>query len=197
MVGLLFSGPDIGKFHSGGKIQAVFFDNTNVFADHNGFMLTQAYGELFNDKWRFAAGLQLDVFAPSLPTVLPFTVDGAPVGNTIKGQIRVERFLKLGSDSQLTLQGALSEPLNSVKTPDISLDEDNGLPNFEGRIAFGLGKPARHRPADAASRGDRCLRRGRPASQDLPSKRTSAAGYFYHVGSQSRLSSEPGRPLRI
>ena len=143
MIGVLFTGPDIGKFHSGGKISAVFFDNTNVFADNNGFLLTQSYGELFNDQWRFAAGLQLDVFAPNLPTVLPFSADGAPGGNTIKGQIRVERFLKLGSDSQLTLQGAVSEPLNSVKTPDISLDEDNGWPNVEGRIAFGLGKPAR------------------------------------------------------
>jgi hypothetical protein len=142
MVGLLFTGPDIGEFQSGGRISAVFFDNTNVFADNNGFLLTQAYGELLNEKWRFAAGLQLDVFAPNLPTVLPFSADGAPVGNTIKGQIRVERYLQLGSDSQLTLQGALSEPLNSIKTPDISVDEDNGLPNFEGRIAFGLGKPS-------------------------------------------------------
>jgi hypothetical protein len=143
MVGLLFKGPDIGKFHSGGKIQAVFIDNTNVFADRNGFMLTQAYGELFNDKWRFAAGLQLDVFAPGLPTLLPFTIDGAPVGNYIKGQLRAERYLKLGNNSQLTLQAALSEPLSSIKTPDISLDEDVGLPNTEGRIAFGLGNPAR------------------------------------------------------
>ena len=142
MIGLLFKGPDIGKFRSGGRISAVFFDNTNVFADNNGFMLTQAYGELSNDKWRFAAGLQLDVFAPNLPTVLPFSVDGAPVGNTIKGQIRVERYLKLGSDSQLTLQGAVGEPLNSIKTPDVSLDEDNGKPNAEGRIAFELGTPA-------------------------------------------------------
>ena len=85
----------------------------------------------------------MDVFAPNLPTVLPFSADGAPVGNTIKGQFRVERFLKLGSDSQLILQGALSEPLNSINTPDVSLDEDNGWPNVEGRIAFGLGKPAR------------------------------------------------------
>jgi len=143
MVGLLFTGPDIGKFHSGGKISAVFVDNTNVFADRNGFMLTQSYGELFNDKWRFAAGLQLDVFAPNLPTVLPFTADGTPIGNTIKGQVRVERFLKLGSDSQLTLQGALSEPLNSANTPDVQLDEDNGWPNVEGRIAFSLGTPSR------------------------------------------------------
>jgi len=157
-VGLLFRGPDIGKFHSGGRISAVFFDNTNVFADNNGFLLTQSYGELFNDKWRFAAGLQLDVFAPNLPTVLPFSVDGSPVGNTIKGQIRVERYLKLGSDSQLTLQGAISEPLNSIKTPDISLDEDNGTPNTEGRIAFGLGKPSqigllRERPVEVALSG--------------------------------------------
>jgi len=143
MIGFLFTGPDIGKFHSGGKISAVFVDNTNVFADRNGFMLTQSYGELFNDQWRFAAGLQLDVFAPNLPMVLPFTADGTPIGNTIKGQIRVERFLKLGSDSQLTLQGALSEPLNSANTPDVQLDEDNGWPNVEGRMAFGLGKPSR------------------------------------------------------
>ena len=83
----------------------------------------------------------MDVFAPNLPTSLAFSVDGAPVGNSIKGQLRVERYLKLGSDSQLTLQGALSEPLNSIKTPDISVDEDVGLPNAEGRIAFGLGTP--------------------------------------------------------
>ena len=72
-IGVAFTGPDIGKFHSGGRISAVFFDNTNLFADRNGFLLTQSYGELFNDQWRFAAGLQLDVFAPGLPTVLPFT----------------------------------------------------------------------------------------------------------------------------
>ena len=180
MVGVLFTGPDIGNFHSGGRISAVFFDNTTVFADRNGFLLQQSYGELFNDQWRFAAGLQLDVFAPGLPTVLPFSDlggSGSP-GNCINGQIRVERFVKLGSDSQLTLQGALSEPLNTVNTPDIILDEDNGWPNVEGRIAFGLGKPAPHRPAEAASLGGRCLRRGRPASQDRPSNRPSATGCF-------------------
>ena len=40
------------------------------------------------------------------------------------------------------MQAALSEPLNTVNTPDVSLDEDNGKPNLEGRIAFGWGKPA-------------------------------------------------------
>ena len=95
-VGVLFTGPDIGKFHSGGRLSAVFFDNTNVFADRNGFLLTSAYGELFNDKWRFAAGLQLDILAPLLPTVLTFSADGAPIGDSIKGQIRVERLPEVG-----------------------------------------------------------------------------------------------------
>ncbi len=141
-VGLAFTGPDIWEFHSGGRISAVFFDNSNLFSDNNGFLLTQSYGELFNDRWRFAAGLQLDVVAPGVPTTLPFAIDGAPIGNNIKGQIRVERFIPVGSDSLLTLQGAFSEPLTTSKTPDVSLDEDNGKPNLEGRIAFGSGKPA-------------------------------------------------------
>ena len=76
----------------------------------------------------------------------------------------MERFVPVGSDSLLTLQGALAEPLTTAKTPDASLDEDNGKPNVEGRIALGSGKPepigiglVTQRP-----RGDRCLRRGRP-----------------------------------
>ena len=137
-----------------------------------------AYGELFNDQWRFAAGLQLDVFAPNLPTVLPFTADGSPIGNTIKGQVRVERFLKLGSDSQLTLQGALSEPLNSANTPDISWTritvgrtwKDALLLVWESRARIGL---LTQRPVEIGF-----LRRGRPASQDRPSRRTSATGCF-------------------
>ena len=142
-LGVAFTGPMIGDFQSGGKISAVFFDNT-ILADRNGFLLQQSYGELFNDDWRFAAGLQLDVFAPGLPTVLPFSGLGGSgsAGNAIKGQLRVERFVPVGSDSQLTLQVALSEPLNTFDIPDTSLDEDNGKPNVEGRIALGLGKPA-------------------------------------------------------
>ena len=143
LVGVLFTGPKIGNFQSGGRISAVFFDSS-VLADTNGFLLQASYGELLNDQWRFAAGLQFDIFAPGLPTVLPFSYlggSGSP-GNCIRGQIRIERFVGVGSDSQLTLQGALSQPLNTYVTPDVILDEDNGWPNLEGRIAFGGGTPA-------------------------------------------------------
>src|SRR4029079_4257157 len=61
LIGADFTGPKIGNFQSGGQISAVFFDNT-ILDDRNGFLLRQAYGELFNDDWRFAAGLQFDVF---------------------------------------------------------------------------------------------------------------------------------------
>ena len=153
-LGVTFTGPMIGDFQTGGKISAVFFDNT-ILADRNGFLLQQSYGELFNDNWRFAAGLQFDVFAPGLPTVLPFSGLGGSgsAGNSIKGQIRAERFVPVGSDSQLTLQVALSEPQGTYSIPDTSLDEDNGWPNVEGRVALGFGKAGahRHRPADAAS----------------------------------------------
>ena len=141
LLGVDFTGPMIGSFQSGGKIAAQFFDAT-IFADRYGFLLTQAYGELKNNDWRFAAGLQLDVWAPVLPTALPFSVNGAGVANTIRGQVRVERFVPVGSDSQLTLQAAISEPIGTLRTQDNELDEDNGWPNVEGRIAFGGGKPA-------------------------------------------------------
>ena len=169
----------IGNFQSGGRISAVFFDNT-ILADRNGFLLQQSYGELFNDDWRFAAGLQLDVFAPGLPTVLPFSGLGGSgsAGNSIKGQIRVERFVPVGSDSQLTLQVALSEPLNTYDIPDTSLDEDNGWPNVEGRIALGLGKPA-------------------PIGIGLLTQRPLEVGVSGVVGQLRRTAIPPDAPRRV
>ena len=157
----------------------MFFDNT-ILADRNGFLLQQSYGELFNDDWRFAAGLQLDVFAPGLPTVLPFSGLGGSgsAGNAIKGQIRVERFVPVGSNSQLTLQAALSEPLGTYDIPDTSLDEDNGWPNVEGRIAFGLGKPA-------------------PIGIGLLTQRPLEVGVSGVVGQLRRTAFPPDAPRRV
>jgi hypothetical protein len=141
-VGLAFTGPTIGKFRTGGVLSMVFFDN-DLFSDLNGFLAQQSYGELVNDQWRFAAGLQLDLFAPGSPTILPFSRLGGQgmAGNNIKGQIRAEHYANLSPESQMIFQLAFSEPLNTAKTPDIVLDEDNGIPNVEGRIAFAGGKP--------------------------------------------------------
>ena len=86
--------------------------------------------------------------------------------------------MHVGSDSQLTLQGALSEPLNTDKTPDISLDEDNGKPNVEGRIAFGLGKPA-------------------PVGIGLLTQRPLEVGVSGVVGQLRRTALPPDPPRRV
>jgi hypothetical protein len=139
-LGAVFTGPQIGSFQSGGMIMATFY-NDAVIVDQYGFLPLQAYGELRNDYWRFAAGLQFDVFSPGAPTVLPFSVLGASgnAGNSFRGQIRLERFIQPSDASQWTLQFAISEPIASSIDPEFRVLEDNGWPNIEGRIALALG----------------------------------------------------------
>ena len=142
-VGAAFTGPQFGGFQSGGQIITTFF-NDSVIEDNYGLLPLQAFGELKNDRWRFAAGLLFDVFAPGAPTVLPFSILGSSgnAGNSFRGQLRLERYIVLGSDVQWTLQGALSDPITSTIDPRFRLLEDNGWPNLEGRLALGLGTPS-------------------------------------------------------
>ena len=90
-----FTGPQFGGFQSGGTFITMFF-NDSVIADQYGILPLQAFGELRNEDWRFAAGLQFDVFSPGIPTVLPFSALGASgnAGNSFRGQLRLERFLR-------------------------------------------------------------------------------------------------------
>ncbi|KAA5539208.1 hypothetical protein FYK55_25135 [Roseiconus nitratireducens] len=156
-IGAAFAGPQFGGFQSGGQMIAMFF-NDSVIQDAYGFLPLQAYGELKNDRWRFSAGLQFDVFAPGIPTVLPFSALGASgnAGNSFRGQLRAERYFNPASDVQWTLQMALSEPINATIDPTFRLLEDNGWPNVEGRIALGLGDragPQNLRPFEAGLSG--------------------------------------------
>src|SRR5262245_40640450 len=56
-------GPEMGNFRSGGLIVFNLYSD-NVIVDRYGFLPYQGYGELRNEFWRFAAGLQADIFAP-------------------------------------------------------------------------------------------------------------------------------------
>jgi hypothetical protein len=139
-LGAALTGPQVGNFQAGGLIVALLF-NDSVIADQYGLLPLQAWGELRNQDWRFAAGLQFDVFAPGIPTVLPFSAlaGSGNAGNSFRGQVRLERFLQPANDVQWTIQAALSEPIVSTIDPAFRLSEDNGWPNLEGRIALGLG----------------------------------------------------------
>ncbi len=139
-LGAALTGPQVGAFQSGGLVLAMLY-NDAVIVDQYGFLPLQAYGELRNEDWRFAAGLQFDVFSPGLPTVLPFSALAASgnAGNAFRGQLRLERFLNPTNDRQWTLQFALSEPIVTTIDPAFGLSEDNGWPNVEGRVAWGHG----------------------------------------------------------
>jgi hypothetical protein len=105
-----------------------------------GVLPLQAYAQLKNDDWRIAAGLQLDIFNPLNPTVLPLSYLGAS-GNTgaFRGQFRVERYLHPTGDSDITLTAGLSDPVPTTVSNTFRLNEDNGWPNIEGRAAWAFG----------------------------------------------------------
>lgn len=135
-----YSGPEVGGFEVGGQT-LTFFQNDNLSNDDYGLLVYFAYGELKNDRWRFSAGLQQDVFNPVSPTVFYLTKLYAS-GNTgsYRAQFRAERFLRDCPDHSVTLQAALSEPLSFLVASDLSrITEDNGWPNVEGRLELGLG----------------------------------------------------------
>jgi hypothetical protein len=159
-LGAAFTGPRLGSLQSGGLVVAMLY-NDAVIVDQYGFLPLQAYGELKNEDWRFAAGLQFDVFAPGIPTVLPFSALAASgnAGNAFRGQVRLERFLRPADTVQWTLQGALSEPIATTINPVFGLlNDDTGWPNVEARIALGLGcleglGPAAKRPFEIGVSG--------------------------------------------
>ena len=58
----------------------------------------------------------------------------------VRGQFRLERFVNVDPATQVTIQGALSEPVVSSFSPELAFVDDNGWPNVEGRVALGLGE---------------------------------------------------------
>lgn len=137
-----FTGPEVCGLTPGGQILTLFF-NDNITSDNYGLMVYYAYGELKNDQMRFAAGLQRDIFNPVTPTILPISyLYGSGNSGSYRGQIRFERYVHSDDGSQLTFQFGLSEPIATLVRSSIidPLVEDNGWPNVEGRLAFGVGE---------------------------------------------------------
>jgi hypothetical protein len=139
-LGASFSGPDLGRFKTGAQI-LTFFQNHDLTADDYGLLVYYAYGELKNDDWRFAAGLQQDVFNPVSPTVVYLSqLYGSGNAGSYRGQLRLERFLQRDDFFGATLQFGLSEPLSTLVTSDATrIMEDNGWPNVEARVELGFG----------------------------------------------------------
>ncbi len=136
----LFAGPTIGDFETGGFVYANMY-NASLIQDLYGILPIQAFAQLKNDEWRFAAGLQMDIFNPVNPTMLPFSLLVAS-GNAglFREQIRAERtYYPTEDDSQLKLTMGLSEPVPTTVNSDFRINEDNGWPNVEGRVSWASG----------------------------------------------------------
>lgn len=131
-------GPTIGDLEAGGLVVLCLY-NDSIAVDRYGILPFQAFGELKNEDCRIAGGLQMDIFAPVIPTVLPFSILAAS-GNTglYRGQLRTERFFHPSDDEQITLTAGISDANPTIFNNDV-LAEDNGWPNVEGRVAWGVG----------------------------------------------------------
>ncbi len=139
-IGASFSGPEVLGFTPGAFFLG-FIQNDVLTSDAYGLLPYQGYGDLKNDHWRIAAGLQSDVFNPVSPTIISLgKLFGSGNTGSFRGQARVEHFLKPIDAFQLTTQVAVSEPVSSVVTNNARILEDNGWPNVEARMATGLGQ---------------------------------------------------------
>jgi hypothetical protein len=140
-IGATFIGPQTNGFTPSATFLS-FIANDTLTGDSYGLLPYNAFGELKSEGWRFAAGLQSDVFNPRKPSVISLAALFT-TGNTgsFRSQARIERFLKPSTSSEYTVTMALSDPIQSVfGNRDLRIQEDNGWPNVEGRVSMGLGE---------------------------------------------------------
>jgi len=137
-----FDGPRVGNMKLGGMM--LFYFTASVTSEEYGVLPSLMYVDLKNEKWRFAVGQQVDVFAERSPDM----VDGyfamaasGCVGNSSRGQLRAERFVSLGGNGKLTITAALSEPITNYVSGDLRNNTtDAGVPNLEAAVRFATGR---------------------------------------------------------
>lgn len=139
-IGATFIGPEVNGFTPSATFVS-FIANDTLTGDSYGLLPYNAFGELKSQDWRFAAGLQNDVFNPRKPSVISLA-SMFTTGNTgsFRSQARIERYIKPSDAAEFSMQFAISDPIQSVfGARDLRIQEDNGWPNVEGRATMGLG----------------------------------------------------------
>ena len=140
MLNFAITGPNIGSWQTGGAIITNFL-GPQPTRNTSGLNIVNAYGELRNDRWRFAFGRQMDLFSPIGPTAVNMGAHRA-AGNVgiFRGAFHFDRYFDVNEDMRWTLSGRLSQnTVNDYLLLPTSRGVDNGFPNFEGRLGVELG----------------------------------------------------------
>jgi hypothetical protein len=137
---LAADGPKVGNFKLGGKV--VVYLTKDVSSPAYGILPAMMLMEASNDKWRFAAGQQVDVFAPRIPGLIDgffaLAASGC-AGNSSRGQLRAEHYAKIGETGKLTVTAALSQPVSTYFSSDLRNNTTNkGVPNLEWALNYTL-----------------------------------------------------------
>lgn len=139
-LGLDVVGPRIaawGYAETGGKVE-IDFHGAFIAENRPGVLLRHAYGEIKNEEYRLLAGQTWDVISPLVPGTLSYSVLWAQ-GNIgyRRAQVRLERYLALPADQQLTLQMSLNQNIVSDFTAEPGVEPESvGWPLIQGRVAF-------------------------------------------------------------
>jgi hypothetical protein len=100
-----------------------------------------AFGEVKNDDWRFAFGRMFDLFSPIGPNSVNIGQQRA-AGNVgiYRGAMQLDRYINLSEHARWTLSGRMSQPVvKDFLLLPTARGQDNGIPNFEGRVGLELG----------------------------------------------------------
>jgi len=135
---LTAEGPKVRGFTLGGKV--VMYLTKDISSPAYGILPAMLLMEARNEKWRFAAGQQVDVFAPRIPGFIDgffaLAASGC-AGNSSRGQLRAERYARIGGKGKLTLTAAASQPVSTYFSSDLRNNTSNkGVPNLEWAVNY-------------------------------------------------------------
>jgi len=143
-VNLSLEGPNFGGFSTGALVLFQFY-NGAVFSNQYGFTPGLAFVYAANERWNFSAGRRGELFSDRAPEMVDaMTILGASgnPGNSVRSQVRVEHTAPMADGGKLTAALAISDPISTNISADFAdRTEDNGVPNFEAKLAFATARP--------------------------------------------------------
>jgi hypothetical protein len=143
-VNLSLEGPSVGGFSTGALVLFQFY-NGAVFSNQYGFTPGLVFAYAANERWNVSAGRRGELFSDRAPGMVDtMTILGASgnPGNSVRSQVRVEHTTPMAAGGKFTAALAISDPISTSISADFAdRTEDNGLPNFEAKLAFATAPP--------------------------------------------------------